>query len=82
LIFYFYQIISRWSWNLLIIKVAEFDADSDADRKCLAKAFDMLLREQLIWIENDPLYENREGHIHFNNMQIGLTKTGSNASIN
>lgn len=66
----------------LINKVAEFDIDSNDDKSCLAEAFDMLLREKLIWTEQDPVYEKRHGHIHFNDMQIGLTETGANASIN
>ncbi|MCB2426166.1 hypothetical protein [Methylophaga pinxianii] len=68
--------------NTLISKVAHFDSDSHADKACLAEAFDMLTREELIWLENEPVYENEQGLIQFNDMQVGLTKTGSNASIN
>ncbi|MDX1750448.1 MAG: hypothetical protein R3271_09015 [Methylophaga sp.] len=68
--------------NALISKVAHFDGDSVADRKCLAEAFDMLTREKLIWVEDEPIYESQGDQVLFNEMIIGLTKTGSNASIN
>lgn len=66
----------------LISKVAHFNSDSAGDKKCLAEAFDMLMREKLIWVEDEPIYKSQGDHVHFNDMSIGLTKTGSNASIN